>query len=157
MDTESLLRSLNARHVRYVVIGASAFPAHGYGRSTLDFDILIEPTEENAKRTLAALTEIGYDVSDLTVDEMLEKKILFRQYILDVDIHPDALGVTFEQVWKNKVRKYVGKVPAYFAGLDDLIKMKRAANRPKDREDLKVLQEIKRRQKKSRMKSAKQK
>ncbi len=147
MDTENLLRSLNARRARYVVIGASAFPAHGYGRATLDVDILIQPTTENAQRTLAALTDIGYDVSDLTADEMLEKKILFRQYVLDVDIHPDAAGVTFEQVWKNKIRRKVGKTLAYFAGLDDLIKMKRAANRAKDREDLKVLLEIKRRKK----------
>ncbi len=149
MDTESLLRSLNARRVRYVVIGASAFPAHGYGRATLDVDILIEPTTENARRTLAALTDIGYDVSDLTVGEMLEKKILFRQYVLDVDIHPDATGVTFEQVWKNKIRRKVGNTFAYFAGLDDLIKMKRAANRAKDRQDLKVLLEIKRRKKRT--------
>jgi hypothetical protein len=86
---------------------------------------------------------IGYDVSDLTVAEMLEKKILFRQYILDVDIYPDVLGVTFAQVWRNKVRKRFGKTTANFAGLDDLIKMKRAAKRPKDREDLKVLRALK--------------
>ncbi len=143
MDTESLLRSLNARRVRYVVIGASAFPAHGYSRSTLDFDILIEPTKENARRTLAALAEIGYDVTDLTVGEMLAKKILLRQYVLDVDIHPDALGVTFGQVWKNKVKKRFGKTVGNFAGLDELIKMKRAANRAQDREDLKALLVIK--------------
>lgn len=145
MDTESLLRSLNVRRVRYVVIGASAFPAHGYARTTLDFDILIEPTESNAQRTLAALADIGYDVADLTIKEMLAKKILFRQYILDVDIHPDVLGVTFAQVWQNKIRKRIGKSMTNFASLDDLIKMKRAANRAKDREDLKVLRALKKR------------
>lgn len=145
MDTESLLRSLNAHRVRYVVIGASAFPAHGYARVTLDFDILIEPTQSNAQRTIAALTEIGYDVTGLAVREMLAKKILFRQYILDVDIHPDVLGVTFNQVWKNRVRRRLGKTMANFSGLDDLIKMKRAANRPKDREDLKALNALKKR------------
>lgn len=145
MDTESLLRSLNAHRVRYVVIGASAFPAHGYARTTLDFDILIEPTESNAQRTLAALADIGFDVADLTVEVMLAKKILFRQYVLDVDVHPDVLGATFAQVWKNKVRKRLGKTSANFSGLNDLIKMKRAANRPKDREDLKALNALKKR------------
>jgi hypothetical protein len=144
MDTESVLRSLNARHVRYVVIGASAFPIHGYGRATLDLDILIEPAEANAQRTLVALTDLGYDVTELTVAEMLQKKILFRQYILDLDIHPAAAGITFSDVWKNKVRKKFRGTFAYFASLDDLIKMKRAANRPKDREDLKALLAIKR-------------
>ena len=32
MDTEGLLRSLNAHSVRYVIIGATAFPVHGYAR-----------------------------------------------------------------------------------------------------------------------------
>jgi hypothetical protein len=76
MDTESVLRSLNVRGVRYVVIGASAFPAHGYGRTTLDLDVLIEPTRENAERTRVALTDLGYDVTDVSPQEMLEKKIL---------------------------------------------------------------------------------
>ena len=52
MDTASLLRSLNAHRVRYVVIGATAFPVHGYARATLDIDVFIEATPENAKRTL---------------------------------------------------------------------------------------------------------
>lgn len=143
MDTESVLRSLNARRVRFVVIGASAFPAHGYGRTTFDLDIFIEPTEENAARTLQGLSDLGYDVTDLTVKEMLQKKILFRQYILDLDIHPDAKGVTFQDVWRNKVRRKFRTTFAYYASLDDLIKMKRAANRPKDREDLKALRAIK--------------
>jgi predicted nucleotidyltransferase len=50
VDTASLLRSLKARNVRYVVIGAAAFPVHGYARATLDIDIFIEPTRENASR-----------------------------------------------------------------------------------------------------------
>jgi hypothetical protein len=33
MDTEGLLRSLNGHRVRYVVIGAAAFPIHGYARA----------------------------------------------------------------------------------------------------------------------------
>src|SRR5574341_2137832 len=51
--------------------------------------------------------------------------------------------VTFEQVWKNKVKKRFGKTVGNFAGLDELIKMKRAANRVRDREDLKALLAIK--------------
>ena len=52
MDIESLLKSLNARSVRYVVIGATAFPVHGYARATLDIDIFIEPTAENGRREI---------------------------------------------------------------------------------------------------------
>lgn len=59
MDTEGLLRSLNAHSVRYVLIGATAFPVHGYARATLDVDIFIEPTESSPPRkTRRALTEL---------------------------------------------------------------------------------------------------
>ena len=44
MDTESLLKSLNACDVQYVVIGATAFPVYGYARATLDIDIFIAAT-----------------------------------------------------------------------------------------------------------------
>ncbi len=62
MDTESLLKSLNDQDVEYVVIGAAAFPVHGYSRATLDIDIFIRPDRQNARRTLEALQQFGYDV-----------------------------------------------------------------------------------------------
>jgi hypothetical protein len=60
VDTEGLLKSLSAHRARYVVIGATAFPVHGYARATLDVDLFIEPTEENARRVRTALAEFGY-------------------------------------------------------------------------------------------------
>ena len=145
MDTESLLRSLNAHDVRYVVIGATAFPVHGYARATLDIDIFIEPTEDNARRVREALLEFGYDMTDVTVENILTKKILIRQYILETDIHPFVTGVTFEEVWRNRVQDTLGQTRTWFASLDDLIKMKQAAARPKDLEDLKVLLKLRQR------------
>lgn len=139
MDTESLLRSLNARDVRYVVIGATAFPVHGYARATLDIDLLIEPTEANVSRVRVALAEFGYDVTDLTTEDLLTKKVLIRQYAVQTDLHPFVKGSTWEQVWANRVQAVLGRTPAYFASLDDLIRMKEAAGRPKDLEDLRVL------------------
>ena len=143
MDIERLLRLLNEHSVRYVVIGATAFPVHGYARATLDVDIFIEPETGNAERTRTALAGFGYDVTDLTVEELLSKKILIRQYTLQTDIHPFVKGVTFADVWGRRVTSRIGETPADFASLDDLISMKKAAGRPKDVEDLRVLLELK--------------
>ncbi len=139
MDTEKLLRSLNARRVRYVIIGATAFPVHGYARATLDVDLFIEPTEENARRVREALSDFGYDVSDLAIEDLLRKKVLIRQYVLQTDLHPFVAGATFGEVWDHRVESRLGQTPTSFASLDDLIRMKQAAGRPKDLEDLKVL------------------
>lgn len=142
MDIEGLLKSLNAHSVRYVVIGATAFPVHGYARATLDIDLFIEPTAENAGRARAALVAFGYDMTDVAVDEMLAKKILIRQHMLETDLHPFVKGASFDEVWARRVEDRIGDTPAAFAGLDDLIRMKEAAARPKDLEDLRVLRKL---------------
>jgi len=147
MDIESLLKSLNENKVKFVIIGASAFPIHGYSRATMDVDIFIEKTRKNAEKTLKALRAFGYDVSDISISDLLSKKILIRQYILETDIHPFVKGAIFKEVWKNKVKGKIGSQNVFFASLDDLIKMKRAAKRQKDKEDLRVL--IKLREKKN--------
>jgi predicted nucleotidyltransferase len=143
VDTESLLRSLKEHKVKFVIIGATAFPVHGYSRATLDIDIFIRPERANAEKTLVALKSFGYDVRDVTVDELLTKKILIRQYLVETDIHPYVKGVSFDDVWINKVKSKFGDTFVWFASLDDLIKMKKAAGRPKDIEDLKYLIKLK--------------
>ena len=148
MDAEQLLKLLKENHVKFVIIGATAFPVHGFSRATLDIDIFIKPEKTNAQRTLKALKEFGYDVTDLTIDELLTKKVLIRQYLIETDIHPIVTGATFEKVWKNKLKAKFGKTFVWFASLDDLITMKKAASRTKDVEDLKYLRRLKKRTKK---------
>lgn len=145
MKTERLLKLLKEHRVKFVVIGATAFPVHGYSRATLDIDIFIKQEKSNAQNTVKALKEFGYDVTDITVEDLLTKKLLIRQYIVETDIHPYVAGVTFDEVWNNKIKSKFGNTFVWFASLDDLIKMKRAANRPKDLEDLKYLLAIKKR------------
>jgi predicted nucleotidyltransferase len=147
MDIENLLKLLSEHKVKFIIIGAAAFPVHGYVRTTLDVDIFIKPTAHNARNCLEALREFGYDVTDITVEDLLKKKVLIRQYLLEVDLHPFVKGVKFIDVWKHKVKDKIGKTDAYFACLDDLIRMKKAAGRPKDKEDLKILLRLKKRKK----------
>ena len=145
MHTERLLKLLKENRVKFVIIGATAFPVHGYSRATLDIDIFIKAEEQNARRVLKALKEFGYDVTDITIDDLLTKKLLIRQYLVESDIHPFVKGITFDDIWKNKVKARFGKTFVWFASLDDLIKMKKAAGRSKDKEDLKYLLKLKKR------------
>ena len=143
MDIEDLLKSLNAHKVEFVIIGATAFPTHGYARATLDIDLFIRPEPQNASRVLDALRDFGYDIAEITLEDLLTKKILIRQYLVETDVHPFVAGVTFDQVWENRISGTFGKEKVYYASLDDIIIMKEAAGRPKDLEDLKVLKILK--------------
>ena len=148
MDTEGLLKLLKEHKADFVIIGATAFPVHGYARATLDIDIFIRATKKNAEKTLAALKAFGYDVTDVNKEDLLKKKILIRQYAVETDIHPFVTGITFDRVWKNKVKAKLGNTYAYFASLTDLIRMKQAAARPKDVEDVKYLKKLRPRRRK---------
>ena len=147
MKIEKLLRLLNERRVNYVIIGAHACAAHGFVRATKDIDILIDPTTDNIERLKSALEAFGYDTSDADVDDFKTKKVLLRQYWLDTDIHPSAKGVRTKTVLKNRVPGRYENVRTFFASLRDLIRMKRAASRQKDKEDLRYLKEIQRQKK----------
>ena len=142
MDKENLLSLLNAHKVDYIIIGATAFPVHGWARATLDIDIFIRQTRDNAEKTWKALKEFGYDITDVTVDDLVQKKLLIRQYIVELDVHPFVKGADFESSWKHKVAGKFGAVDVFYASLEDLIQMKEAAGRPKDQEDLKVLKKL---------------
>jgi predicted nucleotidyltransferase len=147
MDTEGLIRLLKEHKVDFVIIGATAMPVYGYARATLDIDIFIRPERLNAERTLESLKAFGYDMSDISVDDLLRKKLLIRQYNVETDIHPFVKGITFEKIWKNKVTAHLGRTSVYFASLDDLIEMKKEAGRPQDLQDLKYLKKLKQKRK----------
>jgi predicted nucleotidyltransferase len=143
MDTEKLLRLLKENKAIFVIIGATALPVYGYARATLDIDLFVKPDPDNIKRVIKALRDFGYDLTELTPEDFLKNKILIRQYIVEADIHPFVKGISFDEVWKNKIKANFGKTEVFFPSLDDMIKMKRAAGRAIDKEDLKYLRRIK--------------
>jgi predicted nucleotidyltransferase len=128
------------------VIGATAFAAHGWVRATADVDLFVDPERGNIEKLRAALAGFGYDVTDASVEDFQRYKILLRQYDLPLDLHPFVEGIaSFDEVWQHRLVADIGGVAAPFAGLDDLIRMKRAAGRPKDLEDLKHLESLRER------------
>ena len=140
---QALLRSLNDADVRYLIIGATAFAAHGWVRATADLDLFVDADAENIERLRSVLTSFGYDISDADAEDFREYKILLRQYELPLDLHPFVAGdLDFAACWERRVMAEVGGVEAPFAALEDLMAMKRAAGRPKDLEDLRQLERL---------------
>ncbi|HBL18203.1 MAG TPA: hypothetical protein DD417_15975 [Elusimicrobia bacterium] len=58
-DFDRIVASLNEHHVDFMIIGGWAVAYHGHLRMTEDLDIFIRPTEDNAKRAVAALEDAG--------------------------------------------------------------------------------------------------
>ena len=56
---KGIFKSFQEHNINYLVIGGIASILYGIPRVTLDLDVLIEKTEENARRLLDALTAVG--------------------------------------------------------------------------------------------------
>lgn len=141
MDIKTLLQSLLDHKVKFLLIGAWSFPAYGYERPTQDVDIFFEPTEYNAHNLREALKNIGYDgVEDISIETLLKKKILLRQFLLQTDTHPFVKGIDFQEAWVSRVETEIKGIKVFVPSLESLLKMKRAANRPRDVEDVRQLE-----------------
>ena len=116
---------------------------HGYVRATIDLDILIERTKDNAERVLEALSTIGYGFArELTPEEILGRPVFIIGDDPQVDIFTVAWSVRYEQAIARSSVVEIEGVPIPLIGIDDLIASKRT-DRPLDAADVDALEEIK--------------
>lgn len=136
-----LLRLLNEHEVRYLIIGGYAVVHYSEPRYTKDLDIWIDPSLLNAKRVLSALREFGAPIDNLTIKDLSTPGLIYIFGVppLRVDLLNRPKGATFSQSWKSREKLKLGAVGANFIGLDNLIKLKKAAGRPQDLADLEKL------------------
>ena len=136
-----VFRCLHAHDVRYVVIGGIAAIVHGVPRTTFDVDLLIEATTANAERLLAALAEAGIGSASLTtVEGLLAHEITIFKDVVRIDVQTSTPGVSFEDAWSRRVERDIAGTKYWLLSKKDLIESKRAAGRPKDLEDIRVLE-----------------
>jgi len=48
-DYRDMLHALSTEKVRFILVGAYALAAHGYPRATMDIDICVMPSPQNAE------------------------------------------------------------------------------------------------------------
>lgn len=147
-DFKELLSILNAKRVKYLVVGGWAVSYHAEPRATKDLDLLIKADATNAKAIHAALKEFGAPVTTLAPTDLIEKGKFFRmgEPPIMVDILPEIKGVEFDHAWKRRVSVVVDhdrQLKAHFISDDDLIEAKMAAGRPQDIADVEALRKAK--------------
>lgn len=139
-DFEEFIGALNARSVRYLLVGAHAVAFHARPRATKDLDVYVDPTPANAKRLKAALADFfggsppGYADADLLDPDAI---IQLGVAPVRIDILSQIQGVeSFARAWRKRVEGRFGSVDTHYLALEDLIAAKVAADRPQDRSDL---------------------
>src|ERR1700693_1176975 len=140
-DFKELLLAFNEEGVKYLVIGALAVGFHGFPRAKIDFDVLVEPSTENARLVYRALTTFGAQLHELTEQDLTSDDLVFMMGVVPhrIDILTSISGVDFGVAWELRVAGHVAGVPANFIGFDELIANKLAAGRDKDLVDVRRL------------------
>lgn len=150
-DFGRLLRSLHRHNVDFVVIGASAAIAQGAPIGTIDLDLGYRRTRENIERLVDALKSfhprlrgveepLPFALTADTVRKGCNFTLVTDAGDVDLLGHIVGLG-DYETMIANAVSLRMFGCPVLVMGLEDVIKSKRAAGRPKDKVVLPVLEE----------------
>lgn len=161
-DPERIVRTLSKRGVRYVMVGATAARLQGFPRLTADADIAPATDPANLQRLSAALRDLRARVFTESVPEGLtfscDAETLCRANVWNLVTDAGRLDVVFkpsgtrgyEDLARSALTYEVFGVQLQAASLKDILRSKRASNRPQDQQDVIVIKEmLKRRPKKT--------
>lgn len=142
-DVVALCRELNARGVRYIVVGGFAIIEAGYIRATTDLDLLVDTTDlANEQATLDALATLPDGIArELRPGEIAEYTVVRVGDEITVDLMRTACGVTYREAVPHLIIREIDGVAIPFASPRLLWWMKSTTHREKDAPDLLFLRE----------------
>lgn len=160
MKIAELLQSLAEEEVEYVLVGGLAVQLHGFLRSTFDIDLVLAMNEVNLNRFIGVAKHYGLvPMMPVSIEALKNPGQLEQWYrekgmlafalrepqiggsVVDILVRPD---VSFDELKSNAVIGELFSMQVKIASIDDLLTMKRIANRPKDQLDVVALERIKR-------------
>jgi len=160
LQAQPLLEALERHGVDFVVVGGVAGLAQGSSYPTYDLDVAYGRDPGNLRRLADALAAIGVTLRGAPPDLpfQLDAQTLanganftFDTEFGSFDVLGDIAGIkSYEEMRKASQLKRIAGVEVRVASLDDLISMKRAANRVKDQlmvvEYVELADEVRRRE-----------
>lgn len=143
-DFRDFIQALNEADVAYLLVGGYSVILHGYSRTTGDLDIWVQRTRGNYERLRQAFTRFGMPVFDMTEENFLYHDVwdvfTFGNPPVAIDIMVAIKGLDFDAAFSHAVAFDDDGLRIRVIHLDDLIRAKKASNRPKDQDDLLNLQ-----------------
>jgi hypothetical protein len=146
-----MLRSLEAHHVRYVVIGAIAAIAAGAPILTTDLDVTPERSQENLERLALALRDldarlrtesdpggISFPIEAAMLETADSWTLITNAGNLDLVFSPAGTR-GYDDFRRSARRERIAGVRVPVAALADVIRSKEAAGREKDSMQLPIL------------------
>ena len=144
-DYRDMLQALSEEKVKFLLVGAYALAAHGYPRATMDIDIWVMPSPQNADAVLRALRRFGAPLHNLTQEDLQKEDTIFQIGVAPrrIDIITAASGLQFEDTYGRSLSVNIEGIEMHIPSIDDLIRNKRAIGRTRDLADAEVLESLK--------------
>lgn len=144
-DFEDILILMERHKVQYLVIGGLAFIYHAKPRYTKDIDLWINPQSKNIELTNRVLIEFGSPVilEHNNYDQIVQIGVAPNR----IDLILKVSGMRFNTAWEKRIRGHYGKAKVNWIDLDSLIQIKKRIDNPRHQEDVRVLRDVKRLQK----------
>ena len=144
-DYRDMLLALYDEKVRFLLVGAYALAAHGYPRATMDIDIWVMPSPQNADAVLRALRRFGAPLHNLTKEDLQKDGTIFQIGVAPrrIDIITTASGLQFEETYERSLSVNIEGIEVHIPSIDDLIRNKKASGRTKDLADAEALEFLK--------------
>jgi predicted nucleotidyltransferase len=144
VDMKQLLRLFEEHGVQYALVGGHAVNYYGYVRTTQDMDLLVLPTAENAERIMEALSAFGFGGARIP-RELFERDkgaVHLGAEPNRIDILTSLKGVDNENIFKGSQLVEIDGVSVNIISLEDLVRVKRSSDRPRDLADADELAKI---------------
>jgi hypothetical protein len=157
-NPEKIIKTLAVFDVSYILIGALAARLQGFPRTTSHADITPAPDVENIEKLADALRKLkarvftdmnpegfSFDCSANTLRQSNLWNLITSAGRIDVVFKPTG-SMGYKELKKNAVEYEVYGQALFSASLNDIILLKKASDRPQDRQDIIILNEMIRKQ-----------
>jgi len=144
-DPDPLLRVcslLNKHSAKYLIVGGHACILHGLVRTTEAVDLLVEGSEDNLKKVIAALSELEDGAArELTPRDLLDNVVVKIADEVEVDVSRSAWKISYGDAIGSALHAEIDGVDVPYADLKTLIATKQTL-RERDRADILQLQRL---------------
>ena len=143
-DYRDMLHALADEKVRFLLVGAYAMAAYGYPRATMDIDIWVSQSSENADAVLRALRRFGAPLHRLTKNDLQTEDTIFQIGVAPrrIDIMTTVSGLEFDEAFSRSTAVDIEGIEVHIPSVADLIRNKRASGRTKDLADAEALERV---------------
>lgn len=158
MEYINLFKKLYEQKVKYLICGGLAVNIYGIPRMTADIDLLVAFENENIKKFEQVIEELEFaSVVPIQLNSLLdeseranmieEKNLIAYSYynkranFMNLDVLIDV-PISFEGMWDVREERNIEDFKINIVSLNDLIQLKKYANRTQDQQDVLMLNKL---------------